>query len=1468
MNNEIQQYQSRLFNKLFASLPSIRKFSKITNKFNLDEEITHFYAYGNQKFWFAKGEKEKKIVYLFGLKNKSLKDITESDASLIIDFDKDKQFNNTSLGMFRVKNSEIHILINYTVLKKRYPYFNTGNFKITEILSIDTRQNYKVIDLGSLSEEFIENLEKLIKLSSVLELFEDEEEEPADLNNNEKPPKRDSNQCAICEKNKDNFKINSELNNLKNLKPELCGRCIEKIVASEFYTKLSPLLKGNESKDLDIAKEKYGNDQIFDIGVKLLEKYGIINYIGVKKLFFTIDKNSYLVTKYLEYSEKDNLLLDNIEINEASVKKNKNVDMRDTNLTRKTKNKMNLFLNALQSGKTHEEAYKISRVSPKQVENWYHYGKKGEFNYIPFYNSYKKFHHRTMEKMEKMETFLDSLKNDQDLDYALKKSNLTIGKVKAWYNLGEKGDDEYQNFYIACKILLPEGIIQRENEKIVNNEDLMNEFIALIEDGKTNEQAIETLKIPKFKIKNWFNQGKLGNKKYIEFYDAYMIQINKQKNAEKENMKPKIEVKEEILEETQPNPNEKVCEICGRKINKKRTSNICKRCSRKQYASKILIKLLSAIEPEKEFKKEDLKILGLQKIQITDYIWTLQEFNLIEQKNNRIKLKNRKILDEFIEESGIEIDEIETTTSNVSLNKVCKKCGETLEISKFFTSDKTEDGFEEYCKDCKKLVNAATYLKEIHEHVDYGNEFTENELLPIFKDYFKLQAKIWSLVDNNLARKNFENNTYILTDKKTAEEFLENYYEETETVEEPEKNIKQPKKSSKKNQMSIIIKAISEGKTRKEAAEMANIPLYKITHWYNEGRQGYGNENTNFYKQLRDLENINLKNQKDLKNKMDDVLDELRAGKQISDISSANEDEINEWMQKGIENKAPYDYFLEEYDKIIVNNKEATYYENAEINRKIFFENFKNGKTKEESAKNAELDLSLVHEWYLKGKNNEEPYVEFYDKYMSIKNSSKKTIPRLKKENKFGTSLSVSQMNIILENLAKGVDEKEAVEKADISFDTYKYWINRGKQKFGELYTQFYQYVTEIKNGKYDDIANNNIDPDIYAPLPKEYESSFKSSTMNKSGIAWVNISSNGKKWIYTKNLNGKYISFDDEDIYELHKKVKQENHVWGIRDYERARKIIDIPDDFEIPTHISNNAEDDTPKEIKPEIYSPLPQKYLETFPKQSNQTGIAWVNKIGNQFIYSRNINGKTMKISDEDIYRLYEKVINNNQIWGIRNYTNARKFIDIPDNFEIPNNYQNNPFDINTDIFAPLSKEHVSKFNPNMKNKTGIAWVNKVGNNWIYQRQVKGNLIKFKSDNIHELHQIILDNNQIWGIIDYNKAKHIIDADEKNIKSQSEQIDKIDVAESISTNVTVNYIKTSENNVNVLIKGTIKNNELINILTRLNIFEEKIKRIVTTSLNQEVDIFIELEIGTYQIKTFEEKIEDLKWNILKLF
>lgn len=1571
MNEKIKQYQLRLFNKLFSTLPNVKKINTVKNELKLTDPIIHIYYFHNKKFWYGKGESEDKYVYIFGPKNKAIHKITPEDATLIIDFDKNTQFNNDSLGLFSIKNSEVHILLNNDILNKKYPYFNAGNLKPTQIRSIDRNLKLNVLDLGSISDDFIENLEKLLLNQGNLKKEDNADSQTA------------SALCSICSKNKSEIKIDSQISDLKNIKQELCGKCIEKIVTAEFYKKVKPLLNGNDTKNIPIAKEKFGNDQLFNYGLKLLEKFDIIRYIGVKNLYYSLDNDSYLVSKYGKFSDENDLLIDKIFKPKTTKTKNKKkeISMRNTTLTRKTTNKMNLFINALKSGKTHDQAYKLAKIDENKVENWYRFGEKGDANYIPFYKEYKPFHPENIERIKKMAIFVDAIKDGDDINSALKKSDLTRAKVRAWYSLGEKDNEDYKEFYLACKILLPEGIPKKESKKIVDNDELMNEFITLIDDGKTNEEAIKLLKIPNFKVKNWINQGKLGNKKYVDFYNAYMIQINKKelkkaKKVEKKRKKQekeKIKISEELVSNSEKtlNETERACKLCGRKLHKKSKKDICKRCERKQYASKILIKLLRSVKPEIKFKRDDLKILDLSTLQITDYLWTLQEFNLITQENNKYQLKDQKTLEKFIRSSGIDPNEIETEEHTVKLSKTCKKCGKTLEISKFFTSDATEDGLEDNCKDCKKLITAARYLKEIHKFVDYENRFSEDELRTHFPDHFRLQAKIWSLVENDLAIRNFEENYYILTDKETAEEFLNKYYEEdaskqiSNDAQKEEKIAKDPKDYTKEDQMKIIIKSISEGKSRKEAAEIAHIPLYKISHWYNEGRQGFGKNNINFYQQLKGLEKINEAKNKELKTRMNNVLDELKTGKEFSQVKNSDENEINDWIEKGKQDIEPYSYFYEAYGEMMnhLRTAENIEYEKKEINRKIFLENFKAGKTKEESAKNANIELSQIHEWYLKGKEGKEPYDEFYEKYNEIRSNNKKPeIPQIEKADLFGNQNTITQMNIILKNLGNGLDENEAVEKSNVSFNTYKYWLNRGKQKFGEIYTKFYEYADGIKTGKYkisetteenklekiltplpekyedsfksskmnrtgiawvniigkqwvyqknvnnntvklansniyklyDEVMDNNlpwgirdvslaksviegneelnvektttiktkeshdselIDPDIYAPLPKEYEDSFKSVPMNKSGIAWVNKTGTGTLWRYEKRLDGKTITFTDENIYELHKKVKAKNHIWGIRDYEKAKKIIGIPDTFDIPSTIKTKEEKDI--KINTEIYAPLPQKYLETFPKQSNQTGIAWVNKIGNQFIYSRKVNGETIKITDDNIYSLHQKVLKQNQIWGIRNYTNARKFIDIPEDYTIPKETKTKETDINPDIYAPLSKEDMSKFNPNMNNKSGIAWVNKVGNNWFYQRQRNGKTIRIGDSDIHKLHEKVIKNKQVWGILDYEKARKTIEGNEIPEIEKSPQ-------PTISSKVNVTFLERQMSKIDVIIKGMIKNNELINVLNVFDQFEEDIKRIVTTSMDNEVDIFIELEINATMMKALKEIVGELGWTI----
>lgn len=781
MNDKIYQCQQRLFNKLFATLPSTKEVNNFTKGMDLDFNIKYFYFFRNKDFWFTRVEKEDKFYFLFGLRNKPIANISEKDICLIIDFDKNIQFNNHSLGLFGVKTSDMHVFINCKILKGKYPSIDVSEFSKSKFKSFDGSMDIEVIDLGGLNFDFIENIEKLVKLVS-----------KSKSQNIAVSKKLEENTgiCKSCSKQINNFSSDLDLTDLRTLRPELCEKCIEKIVASEFYTKILPLLNGNNANEINLAKKKFGNDKLFDMGLKLLKKYEIIHFIGVKNLFYSIDKDSYIVKKYREYSDSNNLLIDNIS-----------------------------------------------------------------------------------------------------------------------------------------------------------------------------------------------------------------------------------------------------------KINKQ--------------------------------------------------------------------------------------------------NKVNEVKSDTMDVEKDFRSK-------------------SSIKKEIEE------------------------------------------------------------------------------------------------------------------------------------------------------------------------------------------------------------------YENKEINRNVFLEHFKAGKTKKESAKRAHIKLSIIEEWYEKGSNNKQPYVDFYNKYVEVENNKKSPIPHVIKTDSFGNKNIVTKMNTMLEDLVNGKTEDQAIAHANISKNTYDYWITRGKHDFGDLYVQFYNYIKEIKSKNYDsEVSEGLIGQDmtlptgIYEPLLPEYEALFTS--MNQSGIAWVNEIDG--MWSYSRNIGGKKIDIIANNIPELYDKVNNQNLIWGIRDYGRAKELIDFPDDFEMP--LESDIED----------------------------------------------VDDKSIDVVDQDIY-------------------------------------------------APLPEKFEKSFAHTSMNKTGIAWVNKVGNNWVYQRQNNGKKLRIEDSNIVKLYEKVVNNNQIWGITDIDKARIVIETNSIPI-SEPKKIEKPSISRS---QVTVNYIEKSVNEFEILIKGVINNKDLFDVLNRFDSFKENIKRVVITSINKQSDIFIELELNKYSLRSFEEKLEDLGWKINK--
>jgi len=333
--------------------------------------------------------------------------------------------------------------------------------------------------------------------------------------------------------------------------------------------------------------------------------------------------------------------------------------------------------------------------------------------------------------------------------------------------------------------------------------------------------------------------------------------------------------------------NRENCIICGRKL-KKNEKNLCKACLKKQYASRIIKKLVSIVKPEVQFKKEDLKSLNLDDIQIKDYIWTLQEFNLIEVDNNKFKLKDENTLNNFRINSKMDPIDFETLKEQNKLDKTCNVCGKTLPVSQFY---KSSDGYEDTCKNCKKLMVSAKYLEDIINYVGFENEFDENDLNQYIANKSQIMGMIWSLQEKDLLIGKTDNK-YVLAEKSQCLTFLEKYNPDynideknikgtTKTKSESKStgdldgtdilakfdSIKKGKKSksypesvNERKQMEFVLKLLRQGKSIGEAAKFTELEELTIVSWCNQGKENYSENTSYFYEEVQKIKDKEIEN--------------------------------------------------------------------------------------------------------------------------------------------------------------------------------------------------------------------------------------------------------------------------------------------------------------------------------------------------------------------------------------------------------------------------------------------------------------------------------------------------------------------------------------------------------------------------------------------------------------------------------
>ncbi|MDR3291457.1 MAG: hypothetical protein LBT10_04825 [Methanobrevibacter sp.] len=378
------------------------------------------------------------------------------------------------------------------------------------------------------------------------------------------------------------------------------------------------------------------------------------------------------------------------------------------------------------------------------------------------------------ENVEKSETVAKFAKDEKNqINILVKSDYLKFRDKDLKKELTSLNKEDIINYYENNEsVYLNLGIFYQINDNLIIN---INKVLEEIKSIFSRKESFINLT----KIEETQEQEKLEQEKLIKI--------------EEKHEQKKLEQEIEKLE------NKSKCEVCG--IELPENYSICKKCSRKTYAIKILKKLLNHIDPEKEFKKEDLKSLDLNMIQIQDYIWTLIEHDLINEnkKQNTYSLKNNKDLNQFIEENTTKaLNEKENPIINNNptkkINKECPLCSENLPISKFYESDKTEDGFSKFCKECSKKVNAVKYLKKLMNIVNIDEKFSLESIKKHY-DTFELNSNIWTLQDNDLIKLNHANSEYIFASENKINEFLSKYNDNYKKEEKCINNLRNSKSS-------------------------------------------------------------------------------------------------------------------------------------------------------------------------------------------------------------------------------------------------------------------------------------------------------------------------------------------------------------------------------------------------------------------------------------------------------------------------------------------------------------------------------------------------------------------------------------------------------------------------------------------------------------------------------------------------
>jgi len=197
-----------------------------------------------------------------------------------------------------------------------------------------------------------------------------------------------------------------------------------------------------------------------------------------------------------------------------------------------------------------------------------------------------------------------------------------------------------------------------------------------------------------------------------------------------------------------------------------------------------------------------------------------------------------------------------------------------------------------------------------------------------------------------------------------------------------------------RHKMEIILKERRKGKTREQCAIAAHVPLHRIVHWYNEGKQRTNADNIYFYKSLKRIED-SLNEQKKYKSDIETFILAINVHKRINFLNFIKQGKtrqnaliqaeikpklLTKWETLGRKGIEPFKTFHENYKnarEIATQNEQKL---KDDLKKETIIQ-IKKGKTLKQAAKlvqNGKHEKTIIN-FYNMGKSGNKNHVQFYN---------------------------------------------------------------------------------------------------------------------------------------------------------------------------------------------------------------------------------------------------------------------------------------------------------------------------------------------------------------------------------------------------------------------------------------------------------------------------------------------------------